>query len=59
MYNYGVSSSAYVIIMRKYDCSLRDWVRQQMQEEGGLRVALPTIIKLFKEVLDIVLLLHE
>ena len=26
MYNYGVVNNAYIIVMKKYDCSLRDWV---------------------------------
>lgn len=25
MYNYGVVDNTYVIIMKKYHCSLRDW----------------------------------
>ena len=26
MYNYGIVDSTYVIVMKKYNCSLRDWV---------------------------------
>ena len=26
MYNYGVVENSYIIVMKRYDCSLRDWI---------------------------------
>ena len=56
MYNYGVIGNAYVIVMKRYDCSLRDWILG-IKEQGHLK--LPQILKVFWEILHIVLLLHE
>ena len=61
MYNYGVSikSNAYVIVMRMYDCSLRQWVKKRLKIDSSLKKDLPVFLQLFRSVLDIVLLLHE
>ena len=56
MYNYGVVSNAYVIVMKKYDCSLRDWVLD-LRDQSPLK--LNQILKVFWDILQIVLLLHE
>jgi hypothetical protein len=55
MYNYGVVSNAYVIVMKKYDCSLRDWI---LRFKDQLSNKLPQILKVFWDILHIVLLLH-
>ena len=56
MYNYGVVNNAYVIVMKKYDCSLRDWI---LQNQSLLHQRLPDILKIFWDILHILLLLHE
>lgn len=56
MYNYGVVSNAYVIVMKKYDCSLRDWI---LRFQDVLPSKLPQILKVFWDILQIILLLHE
>lgn len=58
MYNYGVVDKSYVIIMKKYDCSLRDYV-VKLREEKELKNKWREIIEIFADVLDIVRLLHE
>lgn len=56
MYNYGVVGNNYVIVMKRYDCSLRDWV---VNHKHQLTTKINTILKLYWEVLNIILLLHE
>ncbi len=56
MYNYGVVSNAYIIVMKKYDCSLRDWI---LKFKDSLHLKLPQILKVFWDILHIILLLHE
>ena len=55
MYNYGVVNKTYVIVMKKYDCSLRDWV---LRYQDILPSKLPEILKIFWDILQIMLLLH-
>jgi hypothetical protein len=55
MYNYGVVSNAYIIVMKKYDCSLRDWI---LQHKDNLHGKFKIILKIFWDVLNIILLLH-
>jgi hypothetical protein len=55
MYNYGVVSNAYMIVMKKYDCSLRDWI---LQNKDNLHNKFKQILKIFWDVLNIILLLH-
>ena len=31
MYNYGVIDNTYVIVMKKYECSLRDWCLERVR----------------------------
>ena len=56
MYNYGVVSNSYVIVMKKYDCSLRDWV---LRNQNNLHNKFGHLMKIFWDVLQIILLLHE
>ena len=56
MYNYGVVSHTYVIVMKRYDCSLRDWI---VRKKEHLRDKVQEILKIFWDVLHILLLLHE
>lgn len=55
MYNYGVVNNAYIIVMKKYDCSLRDWI---LKFKDNLPSKFEQILKLFWDVLHIILLLH-
>jgi hypothetical protein len=55
MYNYGVVSNAYIIVMKKYDCSLRDWILKYREE---LHSKMSHILKIFWDILNIILLLH-
>jgi len=55
MYNYGVVGNAYIIVMKKYDCSLRDWV---VKNKDMLHNKTNAILKVFWDVLQILLLLH-
>lgn len=56
MYNYGVVSNAYVIVMKRYDCSLRDWI---LRFQDSLTTKIASVLKIFWDVLHIMLLLHE
>lgn len=56
MYNYGVVNNAYIIVMKKYDCSLRDWI---LKFKDNLPSKFKQILKLFWDVLHIILLLHQ
>lgn len=56
MYNYGVVSHAYVIVMKKYDCSLKDWLNANKSE---LSNKLQIILKIFWQVMQTLILLHE
>jgi glycogen synthase len=55
MYNYGVVSHAYVIVMKKYDCSLKDWLNANKSE---LSSKLQIILKIFWQVMQTLILLH-
>ena len=44
MYNYGVTANSYAIVMRKYDCSLRDWL---CQNRDSLPSHLPLLLRVF------------
>lgn len=56
MYNYGVVGHAYVIVMKKYDCSLRDWLTIH---KDTLHLKLPLLLRIFHSILHTLLLLHE
>jgi serine/threonine protein kinase len=56
MYNYGVVGHAYVIVMKKYDCSLRDWI---ILHKESLQFKLPILLRIFWQLLQTLLLLHE
>lgn len=55
MYNYGVVENSYIIVMKRYDCSLRDWI---LVNKERLPNKLNTLLKIFWDVLQIILLLH-
>ena len=55
MYNYGVVGHAYVIVMKKYDCSLRDWITLH---KDSLQYKLPILLRIFWQILQTLLLLH-
>lgn len=56
MYNYGVVSNGYIIVMKKYSCSLRDWV---LKNKDNLPSKIEHTLKIFWDILQILLLLHE
>ena len=56
MYNYGVIAHAYVIVMKRYDCSLRDWVTKH---KDSLPHKLPILLRIFWQLVQTLLLLHE
>lgn len=53
VYDYGVTESNYVIVMKKYPFSLRQW--RKMQKSPSLS----TLLGIFKEILKVVKLLHD
>jgi len=56
MYNYGVVDNTYVIVMRKYNCSLREWV---LKRKENILSYISTILTIYYDVLKIVKTLHE
>jgi serine/threonine protein kinase len=56
LYDYGVSESEYYIIMKKYDCSLKEW---RVRQEKPLAENLGVYFSIFKEVLRKVEILHS
>lgn len=60
MYNYGVVNNSYVIVMKRYKCSLKDWLNVKTEEEGGLenKENRRVVLRMFREVLGIIRLLH-
>lgn len=56
MYNYGVVDNTYIIVMKKYRCSLREWILTRKTE---LRKHMPIILTIFYDILKIVKTLHE
>jgi serine/threonine protein kinase len=56
MYNYGVVDNTYVIVMKKYNCSLREWV---LRHKNELWTHLNTILTIYYDVLKIVKTLHD
>jgi serine/threonine protein kinase len=56
MYNYGVVDNTYVIIMKKYECSLREWI---LNRKDSLHSHLTIILTIFRDVLLIVKTLHD
>ena len=61
MYNYGVIDNSYVIVMKKYACSVRDWRLGNAEEREAqlFPPSLPNILALFYEILKGVKLLHD
>lgn len=61
MYNYGVSDNTYVIIMKKYACSLREWrlCNTECPQAKLFPPTLPNILALFYEVIKGLKLLHQ
>lgn len=61
IYNYGIADNTYVIVMKKYACSLRDW-RLSTVDSPEIRLfppTLPNILAIFYEILKGLKLLHE
>jgi serine/threonine protein kinase len=61
MYNYGVIDNMYVIVMKKYTCSVRDWRlgNVEAQEAKLYPPTLPNILALFYEIIKGMKLLHD
>ena len=60
MYNYGVIDNTYVIIMKKYPTSLREWSLEKIKQKGqpnGWNLA--SVLTIFYEVLKVVKFLHD
>ncbi|CAD8067421.1 unnamed protein product [Paramecium sonneborni] len=56
LYDYGVTSSDYIIVMKKYPYSLKEWRQQQ---KGSLQENLGVYLSLYKQVLQAVQMLHH
>ncbi|CAD8058754.1 unnamed protein product [Paramecium primaurelia] len=56
LYDYGVTSSDYIIVMKKYPLSLKEWRQQQ---KGFFQDNLGVYLSLYKEVLQAVQMLHN
>jgi serine/threonine protein kinase len=56
MYNYGIIDNSYVIVMRRYHSSLRDWI---ISCRDKLPQKLKLLLKIYYDVLNIVQLLHD
>jgi hypothetical protein len=55
MYNYGVVDNTYVIVMKRYNCSLREWI---LNRKSHLSSHFSTILTIYYDVLKIVKTLH-
>jgi serine/threonine protein kinase len=56
LYDYGVTATDYVIVMKKYPFSLRDW---RLRQKGAWQDNLSSYLTLYKEILRAVHLLHQ
>lgn len=56
LHDYGVDDSSYYLVMKRYDCSLREWRAKQIK---GLAENLPVYMKIFREVLKAVVVTHQ
>jgi len=56
LYDYGVTDSSYIIVMKKYPVSLREWRHKQ---EGNWMDNLPTYLTIYKDVLKATAMLHS
>ena len=56
IYDYGVTDSSYIIVMKKYPVSLREWRNKQ---EGSWMDNLATYLTIYKDVLKTVSMLHS
>lgn len=57
MYNYGVRDNTYVIVMKRYTMSLKDYISKRKDHLQGKYFV--SILTMFKEVLDVTKLLHD
>ena len=56
LFDYGVTDSAYMIVMKKYPYSLTDWRQKQ---EGDWNDHLPTYLTIYRDILKSVDMLHS
>ena len=56
LHDYGVDDSNYYIVMRRYNCSLREWREKQT---GSLNENIPLYLHVFKELLQAVEVTHS
>ena len=56
MYDYGVTDQDYIIVMKKYPASLKDW---RLKQEGNWADNLPTYMTIFRDILKAISLLHS
>jgi serine/threonine protein kinase len=55
LFDYGVDSEYYYIVMKRYQMSLKDW---RLKQSGTLNEMLPVYLNIFKEVLKAVNTIH-
>jgi serine/threonine protein kinase len=55
LYDYGVDSNSYYIVMKRYSCSLRQW---RMGQNKGLNENLSLYLSIYKEFLKSMLIIH-
>ena len=48
LYDYGVTKTDYVIVMKKYSVSLKDW---RLKQKGNWQDNLPTYLTIYKDIL--------
>lgn len=48
LYDYGVTQTDYIIVMKRYPISLKEW---RAQQKGGLNDNLATYLSIYRDVL--------
>ena len=56
IYDYGVTDSSYIIVMKKYPFSLKDW---RLKQEGNWMDHLPTYLTIYRDILKAIAMLHD
>lgn len=56
LYDYGVTNSDYIIVMKKYPISLKEW---RLELKGGMQDNLPTLLTIYRHVLQGIQMLHS
>ena len=56
LFDYGVTDSSYMIVMKKYPFSLKDWRQRQ---EGNWMDNLPTYLTIYRDILKAIAMFHS